>query len=256
TIENSNCIQFSQGKTTITTPTFIINQILLIAASKASNVTQTYEITNLTDLERNIDCNRNTVTDANVTCIKTHRSNSDVTYNTIGTESPAISGFSDYLGEKNQIDVSHKITFLDSNYNESPFSNTITSKTQLLTDEAFLDMIQEANFRYYWDGAEPNSGLAYENIPGRTSMIATGASGFGMMAIIAGVERGFITRDDAVERFIKITKYLNKADRFHGVFPHFLDGVTGKVVPFFGKRDNGGDLVEHSFLMQGLLTAH
>ena len=256
TVENSNGIQFSQGKNTITTQTLFIDQIELITLSKASKVTQTPEIINSKGFERHIDVKWKPLTDANVKYVKIYRSNIDGTFKAIGIQSPAISGFSDYVGETNHTDISHKITFLDSNYNESPFSNTITSKTQLLTDEAFLDMIQEANFRYYWDGAEPNSGLAYENIPGRTSMIATGASGFGMMAIIAGVERGFITRDDAVERFIKITKYLNKADRFHGVFPHFLDGVTGKVVPFFGKRDNGGDLVEHSFLMQGLLTAH
>ena len=103
--------------------------------------------------------------------------------------------------------------------------------------------------------AEPQSGLALENIPGNPTMVATGASGFGIMAIISAVKRGFITREQAAQRIIKITDFLLKADRFHGVFPHFLDGANGKTVPFFGPKDNGGDLVEMSFLMQGLLTA-
>jgi len=86
-------------------------------------------------------------------------------------------------------------------------------------------------------------------------MIATGASGFGIMALITGVERGFITRDQAVERFKKIIDFLNKADSFHGAFSHFIDGPSGKAEPFFGPKDNGADLVETSFLFQGLLTA-
>lgn len=125
-----------------------------------------------------------------------------------------------------------------------------------MTDEQLLDMVQEAGFQYYWEGAEPVSGLARENIPGRKNMIATGASGFGIMAIITAVERGFITREEAVERFLRITSFLEKADKFHGAVSHFIDGPTGKVEPFFGARDNGGDLVETSFLFQGLLAAH
>ena len=86
-------------------------------------------------------------------------------------------------------------------------------------------------------------------------MIATGASGFGIMALIVGTERKFITREESVDRFIKIVNFLEKAETFHGVYPHFMDGTTGKVVTFFGKRDNGADLVETSFLLQGLLAA-
>jgi hypothetical protein len=97
--------------------------------------------------------------------------------------------------------------------------------------------------------------MAKENIPGRQNMIASGASGFGIMALIVGTERGFISRDESVARFVKIVGFLEKAETFHGAYPHFIDGPTGKVEPFFGNRDNGADLVETSFLMQGLLAA-
>ena len=124
-----------------------------------------------------------------------------------------------------------------------------------MTDSELLDMVQEAQFRYYWDGAEPASGLARENIPGRGDMIAAGASGFGIMATIVGIDRGFVTRAEGVERFLKITSFLERADRFHGAYAHFMDGPTGKVETFFGGKDNGADLVETSFLFQGLLAA-
>jgi exo beta-1,2-glucooligosaccharide sophorohydrolase (non-reducing end) len=124
-----------------------------------------------------------------------------------------------------------------------------------MTDDELLEMVQQASFRYYWEGAEQESGLAKENIPGRHNMIATGASGFGIMALIAGAERKFITHEQAVERFVKIVRFLEQAETFHGVYPHFINGTNGKVEPFFGKRDNGADLVETSFLLQGLIAA-
>jgi hypothetical protein len=97
--------------------------------------------------------------------------------------------------------------------------------------------------------------MAIEILPGDKNLVGLGSSGFGIMAIVVGVERGFITREQGVERLEKITHFLSTADRFHGVWPHFLDGLTGKVIPYFGKYDDGGDLVETAFLMQGLLVA-
>lgn len=133
--------------------------------------------------------------------------------------------------------------------------NEVEVSTRELSDEELLTMVQEACFRYYWDGAEPNSGMALENRPGNPHMVATGASGFGIMALVVGSSRGFVTRAQAVERIARIVGFLEKADQFHGAFAHYMDGRTGKVVTFFGPKDNGGDLVETSFLMQGLLTA-
>jgi hypothetical protein len=134
---------------------------------------------------------------------------------------------------------------------------TIGSKS---TDEALLDKVQKQTINYFWEGAEPNSGLArerfhednvYSSSPKNT--VTTGGSGFGLMAILVGVERGFIPKEEALNRYHKIVNFLDKADRFHGAWPHWLDGETGKVYPF-SKKDNGGDLVETAFLIQGLLT--
>ena len=128
-------------------------------------------------------------------------------------------------------------------------------------DDAMLDYIQQVHFNYMWDGAEPTSGLARERIhldgqypENDQDVVTTGGSGFGIAGLIAAMDRGFITRDQGVERLTRIVGWLEKADRFHGVWPHWLYGPTGKVKPF-GQKDNGGDLVESCFLMQGLLCA-
>ena len=165
-----------------------------------------------------------------------------------------INRYTDFTGVTGKT-YSYKISFLNYQYKETGLSNTVSATTKAMTDDQLLTMVQEACFRYYWEGAENTSGLAKENIPGRNNMIAAGASGFGIMALIVGTERKFITRKQSVERFIKIVSFLEKAEKFHGAFPHFIDGPTAKVEPFFGMQDNGGDLVETSFLLQGLLTA-
>ncbi|MGD9994233.1 MAG: glucoamylase family protein [Salinivirgaceae bacterium] len=129
-----------------------------------------------------------------------------------------------------------------------------------ISDDSLLTLIQYNTFQYFWDGAEPVSGLARERIhmdndypQNDQTVLTSGGSGFGLMAILVGIERGFITRQQGLERFEKIVDYLEQADRFHGAWSHWLYGETGKVKPF-GKKDNGGDLVETAFLVQGLLA--
>ena len=129
-----------------------------------------------------------------------------------------------------------------------------------LSEEQLLDSIQYQTFQFFWDGAEPISGLARERIhmdniypQNDQDVITLGGSGFGVMAVLVGVERGWITREQALKRFQKNVEYLAKADRFYGAWPHWLHGPSGKVKPF-SKKDDGGDLVETAFMIQGLLT--
>lgn len=126
-------------------------------------------------------------------------------------------------------------------------------------DDSIFDAVQKAAFGYFWEGAEPVSGLARERYhadgvyPQQDAHVVTsGGTGFGVMAILAGIERGYITRQQGFERLEKIVGFLEKADRFHGAWPHWWNGETGRVKPF-SKKDDGGDLVETSFLIQGLL---
>lgn len=127
-----------------------------------------------------------------------------------------------------------------------------TPKFPIISDEDLLTLVQQQTFKYFWDFAHPASGMARErNTP--IDEVTSGGSGFGLMAIIVGIERGFITRQQGIERLDKILDFLETADRFHGVWPHWINGNTGAVFPF-STNDNGGDLVETAFLVQGLIT--
>ncbi len=132
-------------------------------------------------------------------------------------------------------------------------SDTVATTVVAFSDEGLLDMVQLYTFRYFWDFGHPVSGMARErNSSG--DVVTSGGTGFGIMAMLVAVERGFITRQQALERLNTMTSFLETADRFHGVFPHWMNGASGSVVPF-SQFDNGGDLVETAFLMQGLLSA-
>lgn len=127
-----------------------------------------------------------------------------------------------------------------------------------LSDSALLDKVQQQTFRYFWDFAHPVSGMARERSntdgPYGHETIAVGGTGFGIMSLIVAVERKWIERDTAARLLLKMVKFLVKSPSYHGAFPHWLDGATGRTIPF-SRKDDGGDLVETSYLMQGLLCA-
>lgn len=147
-----------------------------------------------------------------------------------------------------------------------------------LPDSALLDLVQRQTFRYFWHFAHPVSGLARErsntvradyfwdyaneayeepNFSRGTygpEACAIGGTGFGIMATIVAVHRGWISRDTALGRLVRMVDFLNKADSYHGIFPHFMNGETGKTIAF-GKLDDGADIVETSYLLMGFLCA-
>lgn len=136
------------------------------------------------------------------------------------------------------------------------FSTTLdsTPKFPLISADSLLTLTQKQTFRYFWDHAHPVSGLTRERY-GSGDIVTSGGSGFGMMAILVGIERGFITRAEGFERLSKMINFLNNpsTEKFHGAFPHWLNGTTGKAIAF-STKDNGGDLVETAYLIEGLLT--
>jgi hypothetical protein len=143
---------------------------------------------------------------------------------------------------------------------EKPNSSGSLSGFDKISDDSLLTLVEYRTFQYFWDGAEPVSGLARERFhvdgdypENDMNVITSGGSGFGIMGIIAGIERKFITREEGLQRFIRIVSFLENADRFHGAWPHWIYGETGRVKPF-SPKDNGADIVETAYLVQGLLT--
>jgi exo beta-1,2-glucooligosaccharide sophorohydrolase (non-reducing end) len=173
----------------------------------------------------------------------------------VGIQLPGTNRYSDFLG-KAGVTAHYKVGTADWSYQTSALSKEASASTREFSDDELLTMLQEACFHYYWDAADPHSGMTRENIPGDDRIIASGvASGLGIATVIVGVERGFITRAQGLARLTKIVGFLEQAPRYHGAWSHYMNGGTGQTMPVFGMFDNGGDLPETSFLMQGLLAA-
>ncbi len=123
-----------------------------------------------------------------------------------------------------------------------------------LTDNQLLELVQRRTFRFFWELGHPKSGLARDRVSGPPDLVTIGGSGFAVMAIIVATERGWIRRNEAITRLGRMTAHLERAASYHGVFPHFMNGETGATIPF-SPRDDGSDLVETAFLIEGFLCA-
>ena len=139
----------------------------------------------------------------------------------------------------------------------TPLPTTPTDPPKTYTDAEITEMVQKDALKYFWDYAQTNSKLARERYhtdnPGQdANVVTTGGSGFGLMTILVGIKNGYVPKADAVSRLTTALQFLQNANRFHGAWPHWIDGNSGAVIPF-GTKDNGGDLVETAFLAQGLI---
>ena len=169
----------------------------------------------------------------------------------LGTTNNVATRFMDYVGDFG-VTGRYYLRAVNTRGDQGAPSDTVAAVTYEMSDSALLDMVQEYTLRYFYDYGHPNSGLARERNAG--DVVTTGGTGFGLMALIVGAERGFLTYQQALDRTVKIVDFLSGVDRFQGAFAHWYNGQTGAVIPF-SQPDDGGDLVETAFLMQGLLTS-
>lgn len=256
-------LHFSQSATDDTPHILIIDEIKIDDNSVASpvalevrNIPRPPQNVQAKGYDRHIDISWDPVKDKNndLQSYAIYRSVAKHKFQPIGIQSADINRYTDFIG-RSGVTASYRVKAVDRSYRQSAFSAAANASTKELSDDELLTMLQEACFRYYWEGAHPVAGLTLENIPGDDRIVATGASGFGIMALIVGVDRGFVTREQGIERLTEILDFLEKVPRYHGAWSHFLNGDTAQSMLVFGMFDNGGDLVETSFLMEGLLAA-
>ncbi len=206
----------------------------------------------VTPYDSHIEIHWDKTTDPDVTTYHLYRRNEAGNFELLKVLTASDTFCLDFVGAQN-VTHTYTVTSRSSIGVESDTAASVTATTFEMTDDQFLDMVQKYTFRYFWNFGHPVSGLARErNTSGET--VTMGGSGFGVMAILVGIKRGFITWDEGLSRILKIVLFLESADRFYGVFPHWMNGTTGKVIPF-STQDNGGDIVETAFLFEGLLTA-
>jgi exo beta-1,2-glucooligosaccharide sophorohydrolase (non-reducing end) len=255
-------IVISQGRADSSAHVLIIDEIKIDSERSAPDSDKVSAVSNLstpekptaTGYERHIDLAWQAGPSPELQYYLIERSMRGSNFVPIGIQVPGITRYMDFLGKVGE-EASYRIVAVDRSYRRSAPSSAVTGSTRAMTDDELLTMLQEACFRYYWDGAHPDSGTALESIPGDDRIVATGASGFGIMALIVGTERGFITREQSERRFEQMLTFLETAPRYHGVWSHFMDGHTRESLPVFDMYDNAGDLVETAFLLEGLLAA-
>ena len=247
---------FHQGRADGVQHTLIIDEVRIDADSASGSDMTPFPPKNVhaVGYDRHIDVSWDPISNPAPARYVIYRSLDSKNFEPIGIQIPGKNRYTDFLG-KSGITASYKIATSNQQYEQSLPSVIATASTRELSDNELLTMLQEACFRYYWEGADPSSGMARENIPGDDRIVATGASGMGIAALVVGAERGFITRSQGIERLTKIVNFLEHAQRYHGAWSHFMNGSTGQTMPVFGMFDNGGDLVETSFLMEGLLAS-
>ena len=207
-----------------------------------------------TGYERHVLLEWQPVEDAGLAQYVIYRSLNGGAWQPIGVQRAGVTLYSDYIGDPHAR-AAYRVSARTSALTESAQSPVAKAATHPMSDDELLTMVQRASFRYYWDAAEPNSGMARESQPGDDDMVALGASGFGVMAMIVAAERGFVSREATVARLNRITTFLEGAQRVKGAWGHFISGKTGRIIPLFEIYDDGADLVETSFMIQGLLAA-
>lgn len=208
----------------------------------------------VTPYERHVSIAWEASPSANVSGYQVYRSDDSVTFTLLKSTGAANRFVVDWTGDEGtNLKRWYQIRTTANGGLTSDFTPAQPAQTFTMNDEQLLDMVQYHTFRYFWDFGHPVSGMARERT-GSGETVTSGGTGFGVMAIIAAVERGWITRQQAVGRMLQLVSFLQYADRFHGVFPHWMNGTTGNTIAF-SQFDDGGDLVETAFLMQGLLTA-
>jgi hypothetical protein len=248
-------ILFSQGRTDGVEHTLYIDDVRVEnAAAQTSHVPAAPTLLEAKGYERHVDLKWSAPADPTVSQYVIYRSEGGGPFKPIGVQRYGVGRFCDYIGDPHATAI-YKVSARTSSLHESKLSNAETASTHPMTNDELLTMVQRASFRYYWEADEPHSGMTRESQPGNDNMIATGASGFGIITMVVAAQRDFVPRKQVVDRLLKITGFLSRADRYHGAWPHFLDGRTGHAMSVFGIYDDGADLVETSFLMQGLLTA-
>jgi len=247
-------LTFQQDRADNARHTLIVDEIRVADASSSAAALPAPSNLKATGYDRHIELEWTSSDPAGLARYVIYRSLDNGPFTAVGIQLPRLHRYEDFLG-KSGLHARYKLAAAGWNYRDSAQSNEAEASTRELSDDELLTMMQQACFHYYWDGADPHSGMTRENIPGDDRIVATGASGFGIMSLVVGVDRHFITRNEGVARLTKIVNFLEHADRYHGVWSHYMNGATGHTMPVFGMYDNGGDLVETSFLIQGLLAA-
>jgi len=247
-------IRFLQQGTDNKEHQLYIDQIEILPSKTPMNkLTSAAVIQSVLPFERHMEVSWRLPLTPSIRYIKIYRSEDNKDFKPVAIRPIFATKYSDIISEVGKT-YYYRITWLDFQYRESPYSIVKEAKTRFLTNDELLNMVQKANIEYFVDGTEFNSGMQLFRRSNNDAIVSSKLTGMGIMALISGVNQKMIPRDILIDRLSKISGFLASAESIHGAFPTLLDGRTGKGV--FSDPDNPiVDLDGTSYLMQGLLVA-
>jgi hypothetical protein len=130
-----------------------------------------------------------------------------------------------------------------------------------VSDNAFLEDLSRRSFRFFWEQADPKTGLVadrarangmpYDKSHPSINIASSAATGFGLTALCIGAERGWVSRQAARERVLNTLRfYAERSPQEHGWFYHFVDRETGER-----RWRSEISTIDTSLLLGGVLTA-
>ncbi len=121
-------------------------------------------------------------------------------------------------------------------------------------DDRLLEELQQANFLFFLEQADQDTGLVKDranvHTPGNGVVASIAATGFGLTALAIGHERKYISLPEAHKRILKALRFLwEKMPTHRGFFFHFANVKTGERI-----WDSEASSIDTSILLCGVLT--
>ena len=123
----------------------------------------------------------------------------------VGTQRPGVNRFADFIGRAG-VTARYKVVAADWQGRESAQSDTVTAATREMTDDELLDHVAGGGIPLLLGGLRRQYRHDTRELPGDDRIVATGATGLGISALVAAVDRKFITRDQGLERLETICR--------------------------------------------------
>jgi hypothetical protein len=123
------------------------------------------------------------------------------------------------------------------------------------TDDQFLDSIEQACFKFFWNESSAQTGQVRDRArsdgTGTTTVSSIAATGFGLTALCIADSRGYRPSAEIKQRVVTTLQFLlNTALQVNGFFYHFIDMNTGARA-----YNSEVSSIDTSLLLGGVLTA-
>ncbi|MHC8948917.1 glucoamylase family protein [Sphingobacterium hungaricum] len=248
-----SAVVFSENKTSMNTHHLFVDQIEFLPQNYSNTLLSSPAIlSKTTAYDQQIHLQWQLPLTPSIRYIKIYRSDDNVTFDPVAIRPIYMQGSLDYLPELNKT-YYYKIAWVDYNYKESPFSAVQEVKTKVLNNDQLLDLIQFSHINYFLENYDINSGMYLPYRIKDKPIVSLKETGYALLSMIVGVEKGFIPKSTFANRINRIAKFLGNAQNRYGIFPAYFDGRKG--LPEYVDDKPTYDVLATTSIIQALLLS-